>query len=143
MSIKLNEIESIANKNKKRLGRGIGSGKGKTSGKGHKGQKARSGIAIKGFEGGQTPIYMRMPKRGFVNIFKEKFVLKNTDDLVALVKNNKIKLDNGVLTKTSLIEYGILKEYQKLKVVMGKANSPIDFKFEADKASAEATKYLK
>ena len=71
--MKLNELPSIANQEKKRLGRGIGSGKGKTSGRGHKGQKARSGVAIKGFEGGQSSIFMKLPKRGFNNIFANKY----------------------------------------------------------------------
>ena len=60
-----------ATRNRKRVGRGVGSGIGKTSGSGHKGQKARSGVAIKGFEGGQMPIHRRLPKRGFVNIFRK------------------------------------------------------------------------
>ena len=60
-----------ATRNRKRVGRGVGSGIGKTSGRGHKGQKARSGVAIKGFEGGQMPIHRRLPKRGFVNIFRK------------------------------------------------------------------------
>ena len=69
--MKLNEIKPHAGSNKKKLqvGRGIGSGKGKTCGSGQKGQKSRSGVAIKGFEGGQMPLYKRLPKRGFTNIF--------------------------------------------------------------------------
>ena len=68
--MKLNEIKdnSGSTKSRKRIGRGIGSGNGKTSGKGHKGQKSRSGVSIKGFEGGQMPIHRRLPKRGFTNI---------------------------------------------------------------------------
>ena len=75
----LNELRDNAGARyrKKRLGRGIGSGKGKTSGKGHKGQKARSGVSINGFEGGQLPIYRRMPKRGFVNIFRKEYAAVN------------------------------------------------------------------
>ena len=65
--MKLNSLSSKNKKSKKKLGRGIGSGKGKTSGRGHKGQKSRSGVAIKSFEGGQMPLYRRLPKRGFKN----------------------------------------------------------------------------
>ena len=74
--MKLNEISDNegATKNRKRVGRGIGSGSGKTGGRGVKGQKARSGVAINGFEGGQMPIYRRLPKRGFNNIFREEYV---------------------------------------------------------------------
>jgi large subunit ribosomal protein L15 len=73
--MKLNEIADLpgATHNTKRVGRGIGSGKGKTAGRGVKGQKARSGVAIKGFEGGQMPLHRRLPKRGFKNIFAKKF----------------------------------------------------------------------
>ena len=75
--MKLNEIKDNegSSKNRKRVGRGIGSGKGKTGGRGVKGQKARSGVAINGFEGGQMPIYRRLPKRGFTNIFASDFVI--------------------------------------------------------------------
>lgn len=74
--MKLNEIKDKdgATKSRKRVGRGIGSGSGKTGGRGVKGQKARSGVAVNGFEGGQMPIYRRLPKRGFTNIFKADFV---------------------------------------------------------------------
>ena len=70
--MKLNSLNSKNWKNKKRLGRGIGSSKGKTSGRGHKGQKSRSGVAIKSFEGGQMPLYRRLPKRGFKKINNKK-----------------------------------------------------------------------
>src|SRR3546814_5146472 len=79
--MKLNELSDNpgANKNRKRIGRGIGSGKGKTAGQGHKGQKARSGVAIKGFEGGQMPLHRRLPKRGFNNIFASNFKVVNLE----------------------------------------------------------------
>ena len=70
--MKLNTLNIKLKEKKKRLGRGIGSSKGKTSGRGHKGQKSRSGVAIKSFEGGQMPLYRRLPKRGFKNIFSKK-----------------------------------------------------------------------
>src|SRR6056300_248232 len=94
-----------ANKERKRVGRGIGSGTGKTSGKGHKGQKARSGVSIKGFEGGQMPIHRRLPKRGFNNINKVSFVEINVNRLDKLIDekiidpnktiNNKVLMDIG------------------------------------------------
>ncbi len=74
----------------KRLGRGIGSGKGKTSGKGVKGQKAREGVALNGFEGGQLPIYRRLPKRGFRNIFRKEYAPLNLDVLDAAIVSGKI-----------------------------------------------------
>ena len=74
----------------KRLGRGIGSGKGKTSGKGVKGQKAREGVALNGFEGGQLPIYRRLPKRGFVNIFRKVYAPVNLDALEAAIAAGKL-----------------------------------------------------
>ena len=79
--MKLNTIKEQdgATRNRKRIGRGIGSGRGKTSGSGHKGQKARSGVSINGFEGGQMPIHRRLPKRGFNNIFRKNYVELNLD----------------------------------------------------------------
>ena len=79
--MRLNEIRDMpgATHAKKRLGRGIGSGLGKTSGKGVKGQKARTGVAIKGFEGGQMPLHRRVPKRGFTNLFRKEYVVVNVD----------------------------------------------------------------
>jgi large subunit ribosomal protein L15 len=90
--MKLNELAGRpgSHKRSKRLGRGIGSGKGKTSGKGVKGQKARSGIAIHGFEGGQMPLHMRMPKRGFNNIFARVFSIVNVGDLQKAVDAGKL-----------------------------------------------------
>ena len=90
--MRLNEIRDNdgATKNAKRVGRGIGSGRGKTSGSGHKGQKARSGVAIKGFEGGQMPIHRRLPKRGFNNIFRKAYVEVNVGRIQSAVDAGKI-----------------------------------------------------
>lgn len=90
--MKLNELSDKpgARKQGKRLGRGMGSGKGKTSGRGHKGQKSRSGVALKGFEGGQMPLYRRLPKRGFHNIFKKRFWVINLDRLQKAIDDRKI-----------------------------------------------------
>src|SRR6056300_1257484 len=94
-----------ATRNRKRVGRGVGSGIGKTSGSGHKGQKARSGVAIKGFEGGQMPIHRRLPKRGFVNINRVPYIEINIEKLEQLIDekiidpnktiNNKVLMDIG------------------------------------------------
>lgn len=108
--MKLNEIKDNtgARHESKRVGRGIGSGKGKTSGKGHKGQKARSGVAINGFEGGQMPIYRRLPKRGFKNHFAKEFAVVNLDTLQTAVEAGKLNADaidiaalmnSGIVTK--------------------------------------------
>ena len=77
-------------RNRRRVGRGVGSGIGKTSGSGHKGQKARSGVAIKGFEGGQMPIHRRLPKRGFVNIFRKNYIEVNIGELQKAIDDGKI-----------------------------------------------------
>ena len=103
---------------KKRLGRGIGSSKGKTSGRGHKGQKSRSGVAIKSFEGGQMPLYRRLPKRGFNSINKKKLIaiisLSRVQEIIkkkASFTKEKINLSN--LQKFKLIN----KKYKKLKLL--------------------------
>lgn len=90
--MKLNEIKDNegASKNRKRVGRGIGSGTGKTGGRGVKGQKARSGVAINGFEGGQMPIYRRLPKRGFNNIFRGEFVVVSLGRIQAAIDAKKL-----------------------------------------------------
>ncbi|MGU9961592.1 MAG: 50S ribosomal protein L15 [Candidatus Puniceispirillales bacterium WSBS_2018_MAG_OTU23] len=90
--MKLNEIKDNAGARttRKRVGRGIGSGTGKTAGSGHKGQKARSGVSIYGFEGGQTPIHRRLPKRGFTNIFRKDYVVINIGALQAAVDSKKL-----------------------------------------------------
>ncbi len=88
--MKLNTLNSKWSKSKKRLGRGIGSTKGKTSGRGHKGQKSRSGVAIKSFEGGQMPLYRRLPKRGFNQFKKNKVGAINLDKIQKLFDKNKI-----------------------------------------------------
>ena len=88
--MKLNTLVKT-NFSKMRVGRGIGSGKGKTSGRGVKGQKSRSGVAIKSFEGGQMPLYRRLPKRGFKSIIKKNIAIINISDIENFIKNKKIK----------------------------------------------------
>ncbi|MDR2077875.1 MAG: 50S ribosomal protein L15 [Rickettsiales bacterium] len=139
--MKLNELSRIANEAKKRVGRGIGSGKGKTSGRGHKGQKARNGVAIKGFEGGQAPIYMRLPRRGFKNIFKKEYRAVTTDKILDLILGGKIN-PNELITKNILVERGIVKKTEEIKLIMGRKPVSTVFKMEAGKASKTAQKYL-
>ena len=91
-----------ATRNRKRVGRGVGSGIGKTSGSGHKGQKARSGVAIKGFEGGQMPIHRRLPKRGFINIFRKVFVEVN-------IGNIQKSIDAGRIDATKPVDVKVLQ----------------------------------
>ena len=107
--MQLNQLKSDNKKSKKRIGRGIGSGTGKTSGKGHKGQKARSGVAIKGFEGGQMPIHRRLPKRGFKNIFRKEYVPVNLGIIQKLIDEKKISVDKPLDLKT-LLKVGLLKK---------------------------------
>jgi large subunit ribosomal protein L15 len=92
----------------KRLGRGIGSGKGKTSGKGVKGQKAREGVALNGFEGGQLPIYRRLPKRGFNNIFRKEYAPVNLGALAKAIESGRID-GSQPITEVSLIAAGLVR----------------------------------
>jgi len=102
--MKLNELRDLpgAVKSRKRVGRGIGSGSGKTAGRGVKGQKSRSGVAINGFEGGQMPIYRRLPKRGFVNVFAKDYNIVSVGRLQAAV-------DAGSLDAANLITVEVLR----------------------------------
>ena len=123
--------------NKKRLGRGIGSGKGKTSGRGVKGQKSRSGVAIKSFEGGQMPLYRRLPKRGFNPIHKEKVAKINLDQLQKFLDKKRIKLDEQInleiLKKNNIIS----TSYYKFKV-LGNGSLKSKINIEADFSSISA-----
>ena len=100
-----------------RVGRGIGSGKGKTSGRGHKGQKSRSGVAIKSFEGGQMPLYRRLPKRGFKTINKKNIAILNLSDINMLIKNKKIKPQDEISIKNLSEKKIIRNKYDKLKIL--------------------------
>ncbi len=106
--MKLNELKDNegATKSRIRVGRGIGSGKGKTGGRGVKGQKSRSGVAIKGFEGGQMPIYRRLPKRGFKNPFAKEFAVVNLDTIQKAVDAGKLSaeaIDIAALMNAGLV----------------------------------------
>ena len=112
----LNKLKKIKIK-KLRVGRGIGSGKGKTSGRGVKGQKSRSGVAIKSFEGGQMPLYRRLPKRGFKPVNKKNIAILNLSNIQSFLDNKRIQsennLDLGVFQSKKIIS----KKYDKLKIL--------------------------
>jgi len=113
--MKLNSLVKI-NKKKIRVGRGIGSGKGKTSARGHKGQKSRSGVAIKSFEGGQMPLYRRLPKRGFKNFNKKNTAVLNLSRIQNIFEKNKnasTSFDLKSLKEKKLVN----KKYLKLKIL--------------------------
>ena len=122
---------------KLRVGRGIGSGKGKTSGRGVKGQKSRSGVAIKSFEGGQMPLYRRLPKRGFNPIKKDKIAKINVEKIQMLLEKNIInteeKLDLNILIKKNILN----KSYNKIKI-LGSGNITNKLDVEADFSSKSA-----
>ena len=104
-------------KKKMRVGRGIGSGKGKTSGRGIKGQKSRRGVAIKSFEGGQMPLYRRLPKRGFNPMVKDKLAKINLEKIQMLIKQNKIKSDEKINVESLIKANAINKNSKKLKIL--------------------------
>ena len=108
--MKLNEIRDnpSARRPRKRVGRGIGSGKGKTSGRGQKGQKSRSGVSLLGFEGGQMPLYRRLPKRGFHNIFRKNYRVLNLGRLQAAIDAGKIDPKQPI-TEEALVAAGLIK----------------------------------
>ena len=133
---KLNTIDQIKTR-KIRVGRGIGSGKGKTSGRGVKGQKSRSGVAIKSFEGGQMPLYRRLPKRGFNPIKKDKIAKINVEKIQMLLEkkiiNSEEKLDLKILIKKNILN----KSYNKIKI-LGSGNITTKLDLEADFSSKSA-----
>ena len=113
----LNSINYKIKKNKIRPGRGIGSGKGKTCGRGHKGQKARSGVAINSFEGGQMPLYRRLPKRGFKSIKSKNIALINLSKIQDIINKKKILL-NTIINLQNLQKLNLINnKYRKLKLL--------------------------
>jgi large subunit ribosomal protein L15 len=126
--MQLNQLKSDNKKSKKRIGRGIGSGTGKTSGKGHKGQKARSGVAIKGFEGGQMPIHRRLPKRGFKNIFRTEYVPINLGIIQKLIDEKKISASKPLDIET-LLKVGLLKKKNNYIKILAKGEFKSKLKF--------------
>lgn len=137
--MKLNEIRENdgATRNRKRVGRGIGSGRGKTSGAGHKGQKARSGVAIKGFEGGQMPIHRRLPKRGFNNIFRKDYVEVNLGRIQAAVDAGKLDSKKPVDAVT-LVAAGVISKARDGVRILGKGELKAKVELHAAGASQTA-----
>ncbi len=138
--IKLNNRMKL-NKSKIRVGRGIGSGKGKTSGRGVKGQKSRSGVAIKSFEGGQMPLYRRLPKRGFNPIIKKNIAILNLEKIQSHIDKKNLKtseiINSNLLKKLKLIDPGAIK----LKI-LGTGEIKDKINIEADLASKSAIEKL-
>jgi large subunit ribosomal protein L15 len=129
-------------KKKRRIkGRGIGSGKGKTCGRGGKGQTARTGVAIKGFEGGQMPIHRRLPKRGFNNPFPNVYVTVNTGDIQRLLDNGKLD-GKATVNAESLIKAGFLKPANKQVKLLGKGELKAKVNVEVSAASGSALKLV-
>ncbi|MEC7150575.1 MAG: 50S ribosomal protein L15 [Pseudomonadota bacterium] len=137
----LNNLKKVKQK-KIRVGRGIGSGKGKTSGRGIKGQKSRSGVAIKSFEGGQMPLYRRLPKRGFNIIGKKETGALNLSEIQSFIQSKKIKIsdkiDLALLKKLNIIK----KKYKKFKVlgkgeIKDKLNIEVNYLSNSAKAKLE------
>ena len=126
--MRINQIKSTptSNKKKKRVGRGAGSGFGKTAGRGNKGQKSRSGVSIKGFEGGQMPLYRRLPKRGFNNIFSKKIQTINFNQISNIIKKYNLKPND--IKENYIFEKKILnKSKGSIKLLnVGELSSPIN-----------------
>ena len=135
--VKLNNFSKKIHKAKKRVGRGIGSGLGKTSGRGAKGQKSRSGVSIKSYEGGQMPLYRRLPKRGFNSLYKrEKNVAINLDKISKLIEAKKLDSSKSIDLRKFLLK---AKKPSKLKVkVLGSGDIKIKISILADKFSETA-----
>ncbi len=137
----LNNTSTIKIK-KMRVGRGIGSGKGKTSGRGVKGQKSRSGVAIKSFEGGQMPLYRRLPKRGFNPISKDKIAKINLDSIQKLIDNKKLNNENVINLSSLKKDRVISKSFKKIKVLgngdlKSKINLEVNFSSKSAKEKIE------
>jgi len=141
--MRLNELSDVngAKKDRKRVGRGIGSGTGKTAGRGVKGQKSRSGVAIKGFEGGQMPLHRRLPKRGFNNIFAKEYNIFNLDRIQYFIDNGKINNKEVINTENLLKAKLISKEKNGLKI-LGRGNLKSKVVFEVTGASEKAIKLI-
>ncbi len=139
--MKLNELSPAAGstKNRHRVGRGVGSGKGKTGGRGVKGQKSRSGVAINGFEGGQMPIYMRLPKRGFTARNSKNHAWVNLGRLTKAIEAGK--LDPKDVTEDTLIEAGLVRRVRDGVRILAKGDAPKKLNITvtgASKAAVEA-----
>ena len=139
--MKLNELRdnSGATKARKRVGRGIGSGLGKTAGRGHKGQKSREGVAIKGFEGGQMPLHRRLPKRGFSNIFAKDFNEVNVGRIQTAIDDKKLDASKPV-TVQALVDAGVVRRARDGVRLLGQGELKSKVAFEVTGASSGAVK---
>ncbi len=139
--MQLNELRDNegATQARKRVGRGIGSGLGKTAGRGHKGQKARSGVAIKGFEGGQMPIHMRLPKRGFNNPARLKFSEVNLERLQRAIDDGKLDAKSPI-DANALIAAGVVRRARDGVRLLGRGELKAKINLEVAGASASAVK---
>ena len=137
--MKLNDIRDNpgARKERTRVGRGIGSGKGKQAGRGGKGQTARSGVRIKGFEGGQMPLHRRLPKRGFNNIFALDLVEINLDRVQGAIDSGKLDA-NGVVNAEALVKAGALRRARDGVRLLGRGEIKAKVAFEVHGASKSA-----
>ena len=140
--MKLNTIVDKASiKKPKRVGRGIGSGTGKTSGAGHKGQKSRSGVAIKGFEGGQMPLHRRLPKRGFKHRFRTEYSVINVGDIDKAVSDKKIDAKK-IITNDDFYNAGLIRNKNVLVKILGNGETNYTLNLKVDKASKNAIKLI-
>ena len=140
--MKLNTIVDKASiKKPKRVGRGIGSGTGKTSGAGHKGQKSRSGVAIKGFEGGQMPLHRRLPKRGFKNRFRTEYSVINVGDIDKAITDKKIDAKKEI-TNEDFFKAGLIRNKNVLVKILGNGKTNHSLNLKVDKASQSAIKLI-
>ncbi len=139
--MQLNELKDIdgATQARKRVGRGIGSGLGKTAGRGHKGQKARSGVAIKGFEGGQMPIHMRLPKRGFNNPLRLKFSEVNLERVQLAIDEGKLDAKN-LIDASALVAAGLVRRARDGVRLLGRGELKAKIDIEIAGATASAIK---
>ena len=133
------QLNSLSKNNKKkiRVGRGIGSGKGKTSSRGHKGQKSRSGVAVKSFEGGQMPLYRRLPKRGFKSLKKNNTAILNLSKIQSILEKTKNDIKKNIDLKILKEKKLINKKYIKLKI-LGTGEIKKNIEISAHFASKEA-----
>nr|WP_010299525.1 50S ribosomal protein L15 [Candidatus Odyssella thessalonicensis] len=140
MTIKLTDIRDNKGARTRRMivGRGIGSGKGKTCGRGGKGQTARSGVAINGFEGGQNPIYRRLPKRGFNNIHAAKVFELTFDKINVLLTNGLVK-SGDVIDRNVLIQTGLMKKWYNAVSLIGTGTLTEKVSFEVTRATKSAS----
>ena len=138
---KLNDNDG-AKSSKKRLGRGVGSGLGKTSGKGHKGQKSRSGVSIKGFEGGQMPIHRRLPKRGFNKHNRKVYRILNLGDLQKVIDNGKIDIKKEI-NSSVILSSGVIKNLKDGIRILARGKITSKVNILVDGASKNAIEQVK